>query len=206
MKKLVFTALLAGCTGSSSSSKLPSAAFTPHLESQETSVACGADIAHNGNPSWDLRYAYNYDSAGFLVAGTGTWASDPTKIDTFAYTYANNDFESYVYTSGWDGSQETADAQYDAANNLVGYTWGYSDGANSDSRSYAYSNFIGANQPTREEILDASDPTLGYTLAYDADNRLVSATPDSGPQFPWTWTYDEAALPVPADAGNGAIH
>ena len=56
MRKLAFSILLAAC--SSSEPKLPSATFTPHLDSQETSVACGADIAYNGRadltPVYDL--------------------------------------------------------------------------------------------------------------------------------------------------------
>jgi YD repeat-containing protein len=200
MRKLVFSILLAAC---SSEPKLPSATFTPHLDSQETSVACGADLAWNGNPTWDLRYAYNYDAAGRLVAGTGTWAQG-NAVDTFSYSYAGDNFAGYVYTSGWDGSQEAVDAAYDADDNLTAYTWSYTDGTNSDAWTYAYSGFIGPNQPTREDILHASDPSFGYSFVYDADNRLVEAVPDSGPS--WTWAYDDTALTVTTDYNSGAVH
>jgi YD repeat-containing protein len=201
MRKLAFSILLAAC--SSSEPKLPSATFTPHLDSQETSVACGADIAYNGSPTWDLRYAYNYDSAGRLVAGTGTWANAQA-VDTFAYSYSGNNFTGYVYTSGWDGSQEAVDAAYDADDNLVDYTWSYSDGTTSDAWNYTYSGFIGPNQPSREDINHAGDPSHFYTFVYDANNRLVQAIPDVGQN--WTWTYDDTALTITADLGNGDIH
>lgn len=196
MRKLVFV-LLVGC--SSPEHKLPTATFTPHLTSQAASVACGADVAYNGNSTWDLRYAYLYDSDGRLASGTGTWAN-AAAVDTFAYTYAGDDFSSYVYTSGWDNSQETVNAAYDAANNMVSYTWSYAN----DPWTYTYSSFIGANQPAREDVSHASDPAFGYDLAYDSNNRLVSAVPTTGPT--WTWTYDDAALTITADAGNGDVH
>jgi YD repeat-containing protein len=201
MKKLAFSILLAAC--SASDPKLPSASFTPHLDSQDTSVACGADIAYNGSPTWDLRYAYNYDSAGRLVAGTGTWAN-ATAVDTFSYSYSGNNFTGYVYTSGWDGSQEAVDAAYDADDNLVDYTWSYSDGTNSDAWAYAYSGFLGPNQPSREDIHHGTDPAHFYNFVYDADGRLVQANPDVG--SPWTWTYDDANLTVTSDLNNGEIH
>jgi YD repeat-containing protein len=200
MRKLAFSILLAAC--SSSEPKLPSATFTPHLDSQETSVACGADFTFSGTAT-TLRYGYTYDNAGRLVAGTGTW-SPSAVVDSFAYTYAGNNFDSYVWTSGWDGSQETVDVGYDASDNLVAYAWSYSDGTNTDAWTYAYSSFIGPNQPTHEDITHGDDPAHFYDFTYDADNRLVQATPDVG--SPWTWTYDDAALTVTADLNNGEIH
>lgn len=196
MRKLVFV-LLIGC--SSSEHKLPTATFTPHLTAQDASVACGEDVAFNGNATWDLRYAFAYDSEGRLSSGTGTWAH-ATAVDTFAYTYAGENFASYAYTSGWDNSQETVDATYDAANNMVGYAWSYAG----DTWSYAFSSFVGANQPAREDVIHGSDPAFGYDLAYDANHRLISAVPTTGPT--WTWTYDDAAGTITADAGNGDIH
>lgn len=196
MRKLALV-LLVGC--SSPEHKLPTATFTPHIASQETSVACGEDVAFNGDASWDLRYAFDYDSDGRLASGTGTWAN-ATAVDTFAYTYAGDNFTSYLYTSGWDNSQESVDATYDASNNMVGYSWSYAG----DTWSYAYSNFLGANQPAREDVIHAADPAFGYDLAYDSSNRLISAVPTTGPT--WTWTYDDAALTITADAGNGAFH
>lgn len=203
MRTFIFSVLLVGC--SASEPKLPSATFTPHLESRQASVACGADVAYNGNATWDLRYAYTYDSGGRLVAGSGTWAAPNSNVvDTFAYTYAGDNFTGYVYTSGWDGSQEAIDVDYDAADNMTNYTWSYNDGTNTDAWSYAYSQFVGPNQPMHEDITHGSDPAHFYNFVYDADHRLVQAVPDSGDT--WSWTYDDAARTITADLGNGAIH
>jgi len=192
MRKLFFV-LLIGC--SSPEHKLPTATFTPHLTAHDASIACGEDVAYNGNPTWDLRYAFVYDANDRLTSGTGTWAN-AAAVDTFAYTYAGDNFTSFVYTSGWDNSQETVDVTYDASNNMTGYAWSYAG----DTWSYAFSSFVGANQPAREDVIHGSDPAFGYDLAYDANHRLVSAVPTTGPT--WTWTYDEAALTITADAGD----
>jgi YD repeat-containing protein len=192
---------LAACT-SGSERQLPTAAFTPHLDSQQAPVACGEDVAFYGNPSPDLRYLFTYDTAGRLTNATGAWANNgPT--DTIDYMWSGDNLTHMLGVSGWDNSENEITAHYDASDSLLDYTWSYSDATYSDAWTYTYSSFIGVNQPTQLAITTASDPTVwSYQLAYDASNRLVQATPSSGPAT--TWTYDDAAGTITSDTGNGA--
>lgn len=198
---IVLVALI-GCTSSSPERQLPTAQFTPHLDSQETSIACGEDVAYYGNPSPDLRYLFTYDSAGRLTLATGTWA-DNGPTDTVTYAWAGDNLTHVLSTSGWDNSQYEITAHYDAQSNLLDYTWSYTDGTYSDAWTYAYSSFIGLGQPTRLDISEQGQPVGGYALAYDTSDRLISATPDgNGPIT--TWTYDDNAGTITSDTGNGA--
>jgi len=199
----IIVAPLAACTGSPSNKPLPSATNTPHLaNAQQSDVACGADVAYYGNPSPDLSYRYAYDADGRMVHADGVWAYDGT-TDTIDYTWAGDNFTHMLWTSGWDDSEYEIGANYDAANNLLDYTYSWTDGTNTEAWNYAFSNFVGANQPTRELITMVGDPTTyGYDLVYDADGRLTEAVPDAGPST--TWTYDDVALTVAVNYDNGA--
>jgi YD repeat-containing protein len=193
--------VLVGCS-SAPEQKLPTASFTPHLDSQPTSVACGEDIAFYGNPAPDLRYAFTYDAAGRLSHADGAWASSgPT--DTIDYTWAGDNLAHMLSVSGWDASEYEVTAHYAADNSLVDYTWGYTDANSTYALTYAYSAFAGVNQPTRLEITEQGDPTVwGYSFVYDTADRLVQAVPDAG--APTTWSYDDDAGTITSDTGNGA--
>ena len=74
----------------------------------------------------------------------------------------------------------------------------------SDGWDYAMSSFLGPWQPQREVITETGQAGFGYTLAYDADGRLVTATPDTGAAT--TYAYDDAAGTITWDSGAGAFH
>ncbi len=194
-------ALAAGCSTSPSDKPLPSATFTPHLESQAASVACGEDVAYYGATSPDLRYAFTYDAGGRMTHADGTWLADGSAADTIDYTWSGDNLTHLVET--WGSSSYTIDASYDA-NGLHTYTWTIADQGTTDSWTYAFSSFVAPGQPTREDITQAGQPSFGYQLVYDSSNRLAQAIPDSGPTT--TWTYDDQARTITEDTGNGAFH
>jgi len=194
--------LLAGCSTSPTDNPLPSATNTPHLQSLVTNVACGQDIAFYGSPTPDLRYTFTYDSGARLTHAEGVWVESGT-IDTSDLTWAGDNLTHMISTSGWDGSESEVDAHYDAANNLVDYTYAFTSPDYQDAWTYSFSSFIGAGQPTRQVITHAGQPAVSYDLVYDANDRLVAAIPDSGPST--TWTYDDVARTIIEDTGNGAF-
>ncbi len=192
--------VLSACTASPTETLLPSATFTPHLESQASSVACGEDVAFNGSPTADLAYGFSYDAAGRITHAGGTW-SDGT-VDSIDYGWNGDNFAHMLSVSGY-GSQSEIAANYDVSNNLVDYTWSYTDPSYQESWSYAFSNFLAPNQPTREEITGIDQATFGYELVYDGSNRLIEAVPDSGAST--TWAYDDAARTITIDTASGAF-
>ena len=200
---LTLSLLVAGCT-SGTDHPLPSATFTPHLDSQTTTVACGDDIALYGATSPDLRYRYTYDPAGQLVHATGAYAAGGTD-DAIDYTYdATGNMTHLLETRGWGDARVEIAAGYDATNGLVDYTYDVTAPDYHDAWHYTLSDFVGPGQPGRETVTEAGQPALGYQLAYDAMNRLVQAAPDSGPAT--TYTYDDVARTITMDTGNGAWH
>lgn len=191
---------LAGCAAEPTTEKLlPSASFTPHLESTSSSVACGEDVAFYGAATPDLTYAFSYDADSRLTHAQGLW-TDGT-IDTIDYAYDGDNFAHMLAVNGWDNSQTEITASYDAGN-LVEYTWAATGPSYNDAWTYAYSDFIGPWQPTHETVTQAGQPALGYSLVYDANDRLVEAVPDSGPST--TWTYDDAAHTI-TTSGEGYV-
>ena len=191
----------AACSADSPEPKLPSATFAPHLEAQATSVACGQEIAFYGNATPDLRYAFVYDAAGRMTQANGVWLADG-ETETSSYTYSGDKLASISSTSSY-GAQASLLVTYDASDNLVGYDWSASAPGYQDAWTYVFSNFIAPHQPAREVITQAGQPALGYDLVYDVHGRLIEAIPDSGPST--TWTYDDQALTITVDTGNGAV-
>jgi len=200
--EICFTFVMIGCTASAPDQQLPSATYTPHLDSQASSVACGDDVAFYGNTSPDLRYLFTYDAAGRLSHAAGAWANNgPT--DSIDYQWSGNNLTHMLSVSGWDSSSYEITAHYDASASLLDYTWAYNDGTYDDAWTYAYSNFAGPNQPLRLQITEQGQPDVwGYNFVYDTSNRLVQAVPDSGPTT--TWAYDDDAHTITSDTGNGA--
>ncbi len=193
-----------GCTSSPADHKLPSARLTPHLDSATASVACGEDVAWNGDATPDERFAFTYDSNGFLTHADGAFAAGgPNESIDYSYDMAG-DFTHMLDANGYGGSQSEITADYDATNGLVDYAWSYTSTSYSDAWTYAMSSFLGPWQPQREVVTEQGQPGLGYTLAYDADGRLTTATPDRG--TPTTYTYDDQALTLTIDSGAGASH
>ena len=195
-----FSILVAGCT-SPDEPKLPSATFTPHLEAHTASIACGEDIAYYGNPNPDLRYDFVYDAGQHITQANGLWL-DYGETESTTYTWSGDNLTNMLWTTSWDSSQAEITASYDATNNLLDYTWAVATPDYSDEWTYAFSNFAAPNQPLREVISQGGQPVVTYDLVY-ADDRLVSAIPDSGPST--TWTYDDVARTITVDTGNGAF-
>lgn len=194
------TICLVGCT-SPEEAKLPSATFTPHMEAQVSSIACGEDIAFYGSPTTDLRYDFVYDGAEHITAANGTWL-DYGATESTAYTWNGDNLTHMLWTTSWDSSQVEITASYDAANNLVDYTWAAATPDYQDAWTYSFSNFAGPYEPLREVISQSGQPVVSYDLVYD-DDRLVQAIPDSGPST--TWSYDDVARTITVDTGNGAF-
>lgn len=203
MRKIIGIAILtAGCTSAPDEHKLPSATFTPHLEMQHSAIACGDDIAFYGSPTPDLHYGFAFDAANHITAANGIWLADGSTEST-VYTWAGDNLTNMLWTNSWDTSQAAVVAHYDAANNLLDYTWSVASPDYTDAWTYAFSNFMGPNQPLREDILQAGQPAFGYDLVYDAFGRLSAAIPGTGPST--TWTYDDLARTITVDTGNGAF-
>jgi hypothetical protein len=192
----------AGCS-SAPDSKLPTATFTPHLaNAAATDVACGDDIALYGDTTPDLRYLYTYDGQGRITHAAGTYA-DGSPDDAIDYTWDGWNITHMVQAHGWGDSRTEITEAFNGVN-LTSYTWDYTQADYHDAWTYAYSAFAGDYQPAREDITEAGQSAVyGYGLGYDSSGRLVSATPDDG--SPSTaWTYDDAALTITSDYGNGA--
>ena len=193
-----------GCTSAPADHKLPSARFAPHLDSNTAAIACGEDVAWNGDTTPDERFAFTYDGNGFLTHADGAFAAGGSN-ESIDYSYdADGNFTGMVDTNGFGGSQSQIAADYDATNGLVDYAWSYASTDYNDSWTYAMSSFLAPWQPQREVVTEQGQPGLGYTLAYDADGRLITAAPDGG--TPTTYTYDDQALTLTIDTGAGAFH
>ena len=198
---LAFT--LVGCTSGSTDHKLPGASFTPHLDSAPATAVCGDDLTLYDHTAPDVRYTYTYGSDGFITHAEGVYTAGGAD-DTVDYSWGAAGMTHLLETRGWGDARYEITAAYDAANDLVDYTWDGSAANYSEHWDYAFSSFLGAYQPAREVITGDGQAPFGYTLAYDADGRIVSATPDSGDAT--TWTYDDQARTITADTGNGAFH
>jgi YD repeat-containing protein len=195
---------ITGCSTSSSPQKLPSARLTPHLDAAESAVACGEDLAWTGAAAPDERFAFSYDASGLLAHADGAFAAGGPD-ETIDYSYdASGDFTHMVDANGYGGSHSEIAATYDPTNGLTSYTWSYAAGADSESWSYAMSDFLAPWQPQHESITSGTYD-VDYALAYDGDGRLVSATPSDG-SAATTYTYDDQALTLTIDTGNGAFH
>jgi YD repeat-containing protein len=193
-----------GCSTSPADHMLPSARLTPHLDSATSTIACGEDVAWNGDATPDERFGFTYDGNGFLTHADGAFAAGGTN-ESIDYSYdAAGDFTHMVDSNGFGGSSSEITADYDATNGLVDYAWSYAAPGYADSWTYAMSSFLGPWQPQREVITEQGQPGFGYTLAYDSDGRLVTATPDTGPAT--TYAYDDQALTITIDTGSGAFH
>jgi len=200
MRTLGFALLVCGCT-SSDDRKLPSASFTPHLDSNESSVACGDDVALFGATTPDLRYTFTYNAAGALTHADGVYTAGGAN-DTIDYQYNATGYMTHMLqTRAWGDAQVEITAQYDGSDNLITYAYDVTADHSTDSWQYVMSNFIGPNQPTRETI-SGGGGSWGYQLVYDATNRLTQVVPDSGPAT--TYTYDDAARRIDVDTDNGA--
>lgn len=199
-KQFALALLLVGCSAESEK-KLPSATFTPHLQTQSTSVACGEDIAFYGSPTPDLRYTFAYDGDGRIQSANGVWLADNV-TDTTTYTWSGDNLTHMLSTSGWDGSTAAIDATYHATNGLTSYSYAVAGPDYSESWTYTLSDFAAPYMPQREDIASGGQPVIGYDLTY-ADDRLVSAIPDDGSPST-TWSYDDAAGTISVDTGNGA--
>jgi len=173
-----FAIFVVGCA-SPQDQKLPGMSITPHLESTPANAACGDDITPGvfaaGGP--DDSIDYSYDTAG--------------------------NFTHMVEEHGWGDSQSEIIASYDGSNNLLDYSWSYTQADYQDSWDYVMSDF-GAAGPAREDITEAGQPSFGYALVYDGDGRLVQAVPDSGDAI--SYIYDDAGRTITVDEGNGAFH
>jgi YD repeat-containing protein len=202
-KEFGFLLLAVGCASSPSDHKLPSATFTPHLDSTPAANPCGDDIAFYGDPSPDLRYAFTYDGNGLVTHAEGVFTAGGPD-DAIDYTWdASDNLTHMLEANGSNGSTEIT-AAYDATNGLTSYTWGATWGGQTDNWTYAMSGFVAPWQPTTELISEQGGGSYNYTLAWDADGRLVTATPDQGPAT--TYTYDDTALTITIDTGSGAFH
>jgi hypothetical protein len=198
---LLFAA--AGCT-SDSDAKLPSAQFTPHLDTTASPIACGDDVALYGDTTPDLRYAYTYDTAGLLSHAEGVFTAGGAD-ETTDYTWSGYNMTHMLDQNGWGSARTEINESYDGSSNLTDYTWDYTAGSYHDNWDYALSGFAGVGQPTREVLTEQGQPSFGYTLSYDADGRLIEAAPDDG-SAPELWTYDDTGLTITYDMGNGAWH
>ena len=201
-KAIGLVVLAVGCTQAPADHKLPSASITPHLDTVQSTVACGDDIALYGATTPDVRYTYTYNPAGQLAHADGVYSAGGTNdaID-YAYDGAGN-FTHMVETHGFGDSQVEITADYDPTNGLLDYTWDYAGGGYHDQWSYAFSSFIGPNQPTRETVSEQGQGSMGYTLDWDATGRITQAVPDSGSA--WIYAYDDAAGTITVSADNGA--
>jgi hypothetical protein len=196
--KTWFLLLLVGCA-SESEKKLPSAQFTPQVQTA-SDVACGEDIAFYGNTSPDLRYTFAYDSGGRIQSANGVWVADNV-TDTTAYTWTGDNVTHILSTSGWDGSTATIDATYHATNGLTNYSYAVAGPNYNETWTYVMSDFAAPYMPQHEAITGGGQ-TYGYDLTY-ADDRLVAAVPNGG-GMSTTWSYDDAAGTITANTGNGA--
>ncbi len=194
-----------GCTSSSPADhKLPSARLAPHLDSSTAAIACGEDVAWNGDATPDERFAFTYDANGFLTHADGAYTAGGAN-ESIDYSYdADGNFTHMLDANGAGGSQSEIAADYDATDGLVDYSWSYAAPGYTDAWTYAMSSFLGPWQPQRELVTEQGQPGVGYTLAYDGDGRLVTATPDGG--TPTTYAYDDQALTLTIDTGAGAFH
>nr|HEX4317971.1 hypothetical protein [Kofleriaceae bacterium] len=202
---LVSTAAACGVTTPDADHKLPSASLTPHPQSADIAVACGDDVTWNADVTPDAHYAYTYNAAGQLVHEEGVYAAGYANDEVdFSYDAAG-DFTHMQDSDGSGGWTSTIDAAYDAVNGMTDYATATTGPSYSDGWDYAMSQFAGPYQPQREIITEAGQAGFGYTLAYDADGRLITATPDdhSGAT---TYSYDDAAGTITWDDGSGAFH
>jgi hypothetical protein len=193
----------AGCASQDSDPKLPSATFTPHLDTQATPIACGDDLALYGDTTPDLVYAYTYDATGMLSHVEGVYAAGGAD-ETTDYTWSGYNMTHMLDQNGWGSARTEITETYDANSNLLDYVWDYSYPSYHDNWDYAFSSFTG-NNPGREVLTEQGQPSFGYTLSYDSDGRLVQATPDDG-SAPELWTYDDSGLTISYDVDNGAWH
>ena len=198
-----FVLLAAACTSAPSEHKLPSATLTPHLDSAPTTSPCGEDVAWNGDTTPDIRYAFSYDGNGLLVHADGVvTAGGPDDVYDYTYDAAENLTHMAEVYGTYGGTDITA--AYDPTNGLTSYSWSSTWNGTTDTWTYTMSSFGAPYQPGAEVISEQGGPTITYALAYDADGRLVTATPDSGDAT--TYTYDDQAHTITSDTGNGAYH
>jgi hypothetical protein len=194
----------AGCgTSPDSDAKLPSASFTPHLDTTATPVACGDNVALYGDTTPDLVYAFAYDSNGMISHAEGVYAAGGPD-ETTDYTWSGYNMTHMLDQNGWGSARTEITATYDSSSDLTDYVWDYTAGTYHDNWDYAMSSFVN-DEPTREVLTEQGQPSFGYTLQYDANGRLTEAVPDDGsaPEF---WTYDDTGLTISYDIGNGDWH
>ncbi|MEP6861355.1 MAG: hypothetical protein ABJE66_12075 [Deltaproteobacteria bacterium] len=189
---------LVACT-SSPDPVVPGASLTPHVSALQSSVACGDDVAFYGATSPDLRYLYTWDTGGFLTHATGTYAAGGVN-DEVSYDWSGDNLVHMLETRAY------GDARYELTeafngDNLATYAWTTQSADYNDGWTYAYTDYQGPWQPAHETITETGGTPFGYTLAYDTWGRLTTATPESGD--PTTYTYDDTALTITSDTGNG---
>jgi|GEM_PF-2129945 len=198
-KVCLLPCLVAACT-SSPDPVLPGASLTPHVSALTSNVACGDDVAFYGATSPDLRYLYTWDAGSHLTHATGTYAAGGAN-DEVSYEWNGDNLVHMLETRAFGDARYELTETYAGAN-LATYAWTTQSADYGDGWTYAYSDYQGPWQPARETVTETGGTPFGYALAYDSYGRLTTVTPDSGD--PTTYTYDDAALTITADTGNGA--
>src|SRR3569832_290490 len=198
-KVCLLPCLVAACT-SSPDPVLPGASLTPHVSALTSNVACGDDVAFYGASSPDLRYLYTWDAGSHLTHAPGTYAAGGAN-DEVAYEWNGDNLVHMLETRAFGDARYELTETYAGAN-LATYAWTTQSADYSDGWTYAYSDYQAPWQPARETVTEPGGTPFGYALAYDSYGRLTTVTPDSGD--PTTYTYDDAALTITADTGNGA--
>jgi hypothetical protein len=179
---------------------VPGASLTPHVATRDAGLACGDDVAFYGATSPDLRYLYTWDSGSHLTHATGTYSAGGAN-DEVSYDWSGDNLVHMLETRAYGDARYELTETYAGAN-LATYAWSTQSADYNDAWTYAYSDYQGPWQPAHETITETGGTPFGYALAYDSYGRLTTATPDSGD--PTTYTYDDTALTITADTGNGA--
>lgn len=194
----VFVPLVA-CT-SSPAPIVPGASLTPHVSALESSVACGDDVAFYGATAPDVRYLYTWDAGSHLTHATGAYAAGGAN-DEVSYDWNGDNLVHMLETRAYGDARYELTEAYNG-DDLSTYGWTTQSADYNDGWTYAYTDYQGPWQPAHESITETGGSPFGYALSYDSYGRLTTATPESGD--PTTYTYDDAALTITADTGNGA--
>jgi hypothetical protein len=199
LEHCLFGVCLAACT-SSPEPVLPGASLTPHVATRDAGLACGDDVAFFGATSPDLRYLYTWDTGSRLTHATGAYTAGGAN-DEVSYEWSGDNLVHMLETRGYGDTRYELTETY-AGDDLATYAWAAQSADYNDGWTYAFDDYQGPWQPANETITETGGTPFGYALAYDTWGRLTTATPDSGD--PTTYTYDDTALTITADTGNGA--
>jgi YD repeat-containing protein len=197
-------ATLAACDAAPNR-RLPGAALTaaPHVVKVHASVACGDDVALDGDAVPDVRYRYTYDAIGRVAHETGKYSDgEPDDAVDFSYDFLDH-MTHMVETNGLGETGVEIVAIYDTLGDLIDYTNDQTSISASDTLDYQFSELTDTGQPTREVIAELGQPDIHYALAYDDSGRLAFVVQDGG--VATTYTYDDDGRTTTIDTDNGAV-